>query len=117
MESEFVALEKAGTEAEWLRNLLIDIPIWKRSALSVSIHCDNQAPIARAKNKIYNGKSRHICLRHKIIKQRLDDGIISLDYVRSELNISDPFTKSLGRKLVENTSRGMRLISITKSQK
>ena len=73
----------------------------------MSIHYDNQATIARAKNKIYNEKSRHIRLRHKIIKQLLDGGIISLDYVRSKLNISDPFTKSLGRKLVENTSRGV----------
>ena len=44
MESEFVALEKARAEAEWLRNLLIDIPIWKRPVLSVSIHCDNVTP-------------------------------------------------------------------------
>ena len=117
MKSEFVALEKAGTETEWLRNLLINILIQKRPAPSVSIHCDNQATIARSKNKIYNEKSRHIRLRHKIVKQLLDDGIISLDYVRSELNISDPFTKPLGRKLVENTSRGMGLMSITKSQK
>ena len=87
------------------------------AAPSVSIHCDNQATIARAKNKIYNGKSRHIYLRHKIIKQLMDDGIISLDYVRSGLNISDPFIKLLRKKLVENTSRGMRLMSITKSQK
>ena len=42
MESEFVALEKAATEAEWLKNLLIDIPIWKRPAPSVSIHCDTK---------------------------------------------------------------------------
>ena len=83
----------------------------------MSIHCDNQATIVRAKNKIYNGKSRHIRLRHKIVKQLLDDGIISLDYVTSELNISDPFTKPLGKKLVENKSRGMRLMSIIKSQK
>ena len=41
IESEFVTLEKAGTETEWLKNLLIDIPIWKRPAPSVSIHCDN----------------------------------------------------------------------------
>ena len=26
MESEFVALEKAGIEVEWLRNLLVNIP-------------------------------------------------------------------------------------------
>ena len=30
MEFEFVALEKAGTKAEWLRNLLADIPKWER---------------------------------------------------------------------------------------
>ena len=51
MESEFVALEKAGTEAEWLRNLLIDIPIWKRPAPSVSIHCDNQAKLLELRIK------------------------------------------------------------------
>ncbi len=27
MEFEFVALEKVGTETEWLRNLLADIPL------------------------------------------------------------------------------------------
>jgi len=27
MESEFIALEKASTEAEWLRDLLVDIPL------------------------------------------------------------------------------------------
>jgi len=112
MESEFIALEKAGTETEWLKNLLIDIPIWKRLASSVSIHYDNQTTIARAKNKIYNEKSRLIRLRHNV-KQLLDDRIISLDYVRSDLNISDPFSKPQGRKLVENTSRGIRLVSIT----
>ncbi|XP_070028747.1 secreted RxLR effector protein 161-like [Nicotiana sylvestris] len=28
MESEFIALDKAGEEAEWLRNFLEDIPFW-----------------------------------------------------------------------------------------
>ena len=83
MEFEFVGLEKAGIEAKWLRNLLIDIPIWKIPVPSVSIHCDNQATIARVKNKIYNEKSRHIHLRHKIVKQLLNNEITSLDYVRS----------------------------------
>ena len=75
----------------------------------MSIHYDNQAIIARARNKIYNGKSRHIRLRHKIVKQLLDGGIISLDYMGSEINISDPLTKPLLRKLVEKTSRKVRI--------
>ena len=56
MESKFVALEKAGTEAEWLRNLLTDIPKWDKALPSISLHCDSQAAIACARNKIYNGK-------------------------------------------------------------
>ncbi|PHU15837.1 hypothetical protein BC332_17042 [Capsicum chinense] len=30
MESEFIALDKAGEEAEWLRNFLEDIPYWPK---------------------------------------------------------------------------------------
>ena len=43
MESEFVALEKAGTETEWLRNLLGDIPKWDKPLPPISLHCDSQA--------------------------------------------------------------------------
>ena len=68
MEAELVALEEAGSEAEWFRSLLIDIPLFTNSIASVCIHCDCQAAIARAKNKIYNGKSQHIQLRHNIVR-------------------------------------------------
>ena len=30
MESEFIALDKVGEEAEWLRNFLEDIPFWPK---------------------------------------------------------------------------------------
>ncbi|XP_077231988.1 uncharacterized protein LOC143865549 [Tasmannia lanceolata] len=60
MESEFIALDKAGEEAEWIRNLLADIPLWCKPIPAISIHCDSQATIARAKSRTYNGKSRHI---------------------------------------------------------
>ena len=33
MESEFIALDKAGEEAEWLRNFLEDIPFWPPNLL------------------------------------------------------------------------------------
>ena len=67
MKAEFIALEKASSEAEWLRNLLVDIPLWTRPTSFVFMHCDNQAAIAKAKSKIFNGKNIHICLRHNIV--------------------------------------------------
>ena len=58
---------------------------------------------------MYNGKSRHIRRRHNTIRKLISTGIISIDYVRSKDNIADPLTKGLNRKLVEKSSRGMRL--------
>ena len=83
MESELVALKKAGSKAEWLKSLLFDIPFYTNFISSVCIHCDCQATIARAKSKIYNGKSRHIRLRHNIVRQLINNGVMSSDFVRS----------------------------------
>ena len=86
MESEFIALDKAGEEAEWLRNFLEDIPNWPKHVPAISIHCDSQSAIGRAQNTMYNGKSRHIRCRHNTIRQLLSSGIISIDYVKSNEN-------------------------------
>ncbi|KAK4381929.1 hypothetical protein Sango_2920000 [Sesamum angolense] len=72
-----------GQETEWLRNLVGDMSMWG-SSVPVSIHCDYQAAIGIAKNYAYNGKRRHISIRHGAVKELLNNGIISLEYVRSE---------------------------------
>ena len=71
MESEFVALDKCGEEAEWLRQFLEDIPKWPKPVPAICIHCDNQSAIERAQSNMYNGKSRHIRRRHNTIRQLL----------------------------------------------
>ncbi|KAA0063384.1 Retrovirus-related Pol polyprotein from transposon TNT 1-94 [Cucumis melo var. makuwa] len=108
MESEFIALELAGQEAEWIKNLLGDVPLWG-TFVPVSIQCDSQAAICTAKNSVYNGKSRHIRLRHVVVKQLLKEGTISLEFVRSEKNLADPLTKGLTRKMVLDSSVNMGL--------
>ena len=68
MESEFTTLDKAGKEAEWLQNFLEDIPMWPKPVTAMCIHCDSQETLSRAKNAVYNGKSRQIRCRHNTIK-------------------------------------------------
>ena len=109
MESEFIALDKAGEEAEWLRQFLEDIPLWQKPVPAICIHCDNQAAISRAQNVIYNGKSRHIRRRHNTVKQLLSNGIISIDFVSSKDNLADPLTKGLSGERINCASRGMGL--------
>jgi hypothetical protein len=64
MESELVALEKEGTEYEWLRSLfyeLIYLYILIQFKLFFFFFCDWQAVIAQTKSKIYNEKSAQYC--------------------------------------------------------
>ncbi|PHT54000.1 hypothetical protein CQW23_08462 [Capsicum baccatum] len=58
---------------------------------------------------MYNGKSHHIHRRHNTIRELLSSGIITIDYVKSKDNVSDPLTKGLSREGVERTSKGMGL--------
>jgi len=61
---EFIALAATSKEAEWLRNLLYDVPLWLKSISPISIYGDSEATLVKAYSQIYNGKSRHIRLRH-----------------------------------------------------
>ncbi|KAK4401028.1 Retrovirus-related Pol polyprotein from transposon TNT 1-94 [Sesamum angolense] len=100
MESEFIALDKAGEEAEWLRNFLEDIPCWTKPVPAIMVHCDSQSAIGRVQSSMYNGKSRHIRRRHNTIRQLISSGIISIDYIKSKDNLADPLTKGLSRDQV-----------------
>jgi hypothetical protein len=54
---------------------------------------------------MYNGKSRHIHHKHNIFKHLPSNGIISINYIKSNENITGLLIKSLLRKLVDNFSR------------
>ena len=109
MEYEFIALDKYGEDAEWLRHFLEDIPRWPRPMPPICIHCDNKFSISKAQSSMYNGKSKHIRRRHNTITQLLSTRVIFVDYVKSKDNIVNLLTKWLNREFVENSSKGMRL--------
>ncbi|GJT40559.1 zinc finger, CCHC-type containing protein [Tanacetum coccineum] len=111
MESEFVALAAAGKEAEWLRNLIHEIPIWPKPIAPISIRCDSAPTMARAYSQIYNGKSRHLGVRHSMVRELIRNGVISIEFVRTQHNLADHLTKGLARDLVNKSVKGMGLKS------
>ncbi|PHU06891.1 hypothetical protein BC332_23380 [Capsicum chinense] len=82
---------------------------WPKPVAPVCIHCDIQAAIGRERGMMYNAKSRHISWRHNTIRELLSNGIITVNYVKSKDNRSDPLIKGLSREGVERTSKGMGL--------
>ena len=112
MEAELIALALASEEANWLRDLLYEIPLWEKPIPPILIHCDSTAAIGRVKNHYYNGKSKPIRRKHNTVRSYLNSDFITVDYIKSNDNLADPFTKALAKDRVWNTSRGMRLKSI-----
>ncbi|GJT97195.1 hypothetical protein Tco_1092713 [Tanacetum coccineum] len=78
MKSKFVALATAGKEAEWLRNLIIEIPLWSKPIAPRSIICDSAATLAKVYRQMYNGKSRHLGVRHSMIRELITNGVYSV---------------------------------------
>jgi hypothetical protein len=60
MEVELVAFESAISEAEWLKELLMDLPMVAKLVPAILLHCDNQSVITIVGNTKENTKfSRH----------------------------------------------------------
>ncbi|GJY68341.1 zinc finger, CCHC-type containing protein [Tanacetum coccineum] len=106
---EFVALAAAGKEAEWLKNLLLEIPLWVKPMAPISIRCDSAATLAKAYSQMYNGKSIHLGVRHSMIHKLIMNGVVSIEFVRSQQNLVDHLTKGLARDLVIKSAKGMGL--------
>ncbi|GJY52190.1 zinc finger, CCHC-type containing protein [Tanacetum coccineum] len=72
-----------GKEAEWLKNLLLEIPLWVKPIAPIFIRYDSAATLAKAYSHMYNGKSRHLGVRYSMIRELITNGVVSIEFVRS----------------------------------
>ncbi|GKA33192.1 zinc finger, CCHC-type containing protein [Tanacetum coccineum] len=111
MEFEFVALAYAGKEDEWLKNLLLEIPLCSKPIAPNYICCDSAATLAKAYSQMYNRKSRHLGVRHNMIRELIMNGVTSIEFMRSQQNLANHLTKGLARDLVIKFAERMGLKS------
>jgi len=106
MEAELAALDTAGAEAKWFRELLMDLPVVEIPA--ISMNCVNQTVITKVNSSKNNMKStRHVKKRLKSIKKLKTSRVITVDYVHTSNNLTDQFTKGLSRNVIESALREM----------
>jgi hypothetical protein len=105
MEAELAALDTATVEADWLRELLMDLPIVEKPLPAILMNCDNQTVIVKVDSSKDNMKSsRHIKRRLKSVRKMRNSGVITLDYIHTEKNLTNPFTKGLSRNVIDAAS-------------
>nr|GEU75000.1 PB1 domain-containing protein [Tanacetum cinerariifolium] len=67
----------------------------QRTYKPISIRCDSVATLAKAYSQMYNGKSRHLGVRHIMIRESITNGVVSIEFVRSQQNLADHLTKGV----------------------
>ena len=108
MEVELTALDIATIEAEWLRELLMDLPVVEKLVPTILMNCDNQTVIVKVNSAKDNAKSsRHVKRRLKSVRKFRNSGVISVTYISTEKNLADPFIKGLSRNVIGGASREM----------
>jgi hypothetical protein len=110
MEAKLTALDTAGAEAEWLRELLMDLPVVEKPILAISMNYDNQTVITKMNSSRDNMKStRHVKRHLKSVRKLRNSRVIALDYVHTSKNLVNQFTKGLLRNVIEGVSRELGL--------
>lgn len=94
-EAEFMAACAATKEAIWLRQLLQEISEYKQQCVIINI--DNQSAINVIKNSEFHKRCKHIDIRYNFIKEKYHENVISLNYVNTNYQYADIFTKALSK--------------------
>ena len=67
----------------WIKRLLEELKFPIDSPMR--IFCDNQAIISIAKNPIHHDMTKHMEIDCRFIKEKIDEGIITLGYMPTTL--------------------------------
>jgi hypothetical protein len=99
-EAEYMAASTASCQAVWLRRLLAKMV--GEEPQKIKLFMDNQSAIPLRKNHVYHDRSKHIDTRYHYIRECVEDGRVDVFHVRTNEQLADILTKSLGRaKFVE----------------
>lgn len=97
-EAEYIGQTNATKEAIWLRRLLNEIrPETANEPQATIIYCDNQGAIALAKNPQFHARTKHIDIQHHFVREKINEGAVQLEYIKTEGQVADGLTKALDK--------------------
>ena len=95
-EAEYRAMSQSLSELLWIKNLLSELKL--QEASSMKLWCDNKSAINIANNPVQYDRTKHVEIDRFFIRERIDDGTLSLGFITSEEQIADCLTKGLSVK-------------------
>jgi hypothetical protein len=65
----------------WLKNFILGLRVIDSISKPLTIYCDNKATIYFSHNNKSSGASKHIDLRYLVVRERVQDHTIILEYI------------------------------------
>ena len=113
--SEYIALAHASKEGIWLRAFLSEIQDYQVGTMGIK--CDNQSAIALSKDNKFHQRTKHIDIRYHYIREAVEDGKIQVEYIPTDQNPTDIFTKPLSKTKFRGFVAGLGLRSWREEEK
>ena len=98
VEVEYNAAGSCCTQLLWMQKLLINYGIRQEH---LTIYCDNTSAMNISKNLIQHSRTKHIKIRHHFIRELVEDGTLTLEFIHIDDQKADLFTKPLDSKWFE----------------
>ncbi|XP_034245502.1 secreted RxLR effector protein 161-like [Thrips palmi] len=108
VEAEYVCMCEITREVVWIKALLDELGVDEIVGSPCVVFCDNQGAIGLAKDADRNvsERSKHIDVQFHYCREMQQLGVVKFQYVKSNENVADIFTKALkGAKQTEMCSK------------
>jgi hypothetical protein len=94
-EAEYVVSGQCCAQLLWMRQTLRDFGY---NLSKVSLLCDNDSAIRLADNPSEHSRTKHIDIRHHLLRDHQQRGDIDVFHISTENQLADIFTKPLDEK-------------------
>ncbi|KAE8698181.1 Calcium-dependent ARF-type GTPase activating protein family isoform 2 [Hibiscus syriacus] len=114
VEAEYRSMEMTAAEIVWLTGLLNELGF--KNTRPAKLMCDNKAALQIAANPVFHERTKHIEMDCHFVREKIHEGIIKTEYLKTTDQQADILTKALGVQQHEYLSSKLGLINIFNHQ-
>ncbi|KAL0539894.1 hypothetical protein IC582_024115 [Cucumis melo] len=103
-EAEYISAKSACTQIIWMNNMLQEYGFAQET---MTLYCDNMSAIDISRNLVQYSRTKHINIRHHFIRELVENKVIRLYHICSNLQLADIFTKPLDANTFEYLRTGL----------
>lgn len=99
-EAEYGSMASMTCEIQWLTYILRDLNM--KLTQPIPLKCDNNATLHISVNPVFHECTKHVEIDCHVVREKFQRGLIQPQYVSTQLQLADVFTKSLAKPQIQN---------------